>query len=116
MAVICAIDVGSNSIRQMIARVDIDSKIQILYDRGEITRLGENVLKRGELNLGRIEKSIKVRAEVIVGGSLILHTILEAAYFKELIVSSRGLRMGMIINMTNENKTKEMSNIEVAGA
>lgn len=56
---ICAIDIGTNSIRQLICDIDNENINKIQKDV-EITRLGEGISKTGKLNNNAIQRSIEV--------------------------------------------------------
>lgn len=58
MKVLCAIDIGTNSVRLLVAKV-IDGKINPLKQGIRITRLGEGVYKTGRLDNTAIARTIR---------------------------------------------------------
>jgi len=56
---ICAIDIGTNSVRQLICDID-NGNINKIQKDVEITRLGEGISKTGKLNSNAIQRSIEV--------------------------------------------------------
>lgn len=56
---LAAIDVGTNSIRLIIAELDGDSSYRVLDDEKEITRLGAGLSETGRMAPGAIERSVQ---------------------------------------------------------
>ncbi|HHW58291.1 MAG TPA: Ppx/GppA family phosphatase [Clostridia bacterium] len=56
---VCAIDIGTNSIRYLLCDVN-DGNIQKIQKEVEITRLGEGISKTGKLNSNAVQRSIEV--------------------------------------------------------
>ncbi|MDY6855329.1 MAG: Ppx/GppA phosphatase family protein [Thermodesulfobacteriota bacterium] len=55
-----SVDIGTNTIRLLIADLDKNGELKRVLHRMEITRLGENLVKGGEILPGAIERSIGV--------------------------------------------------------
>ncbi|GAC1648607.1 MAG: Ppx/GppA phosphatase family protein [Acidobacteriaceae bacterium] len=59
MRVLAAVDIGSNSVRLKIAKLN-RSKLQTLHEDREVTRLGEGVFRDGTLSLSSIANTVAV--------------------------------------------------------
>jgi len=61
---LAAIDVGTNSIRLIIAELDGDGSYRVLDDEKEITRLGAGLSETGRMAPGAIERSVQAIARM----------------------------------------------------
>jgi len=61
---LAAIDVGTNSIRLIIAELDGDGSYRVLDDEKEITRLGAGLAETGRMAPGAIERSVQAIARM----------------------------------------------------
>lgn len=57
---VCVIDVGTNSVRMMIARASGQRIQEILFTEGRITRLGEGLNQTGRIGPGPLERTVRV--------------------------------------------------------
>lgn len=55
---LCSIDIGSNTLRLLIAEVSGRNEIRELYSESRITRLGEGVLKGKNLDIKAVERTV----------------------------------------------------------
>lgn len=62
---VCAIDVGTNSVRGLVADVHESRRIQVVHRQGHITRLGEQLSRRGFLNEAAIERTANAVAKIV---------------------------------------------------
>jgi exopolyphosphatase/guanosine-5'-triphosphate,3'-diphosphate pyrophosphatase len=67
---LAAIDVGTNSIRGVVAEVQSDGSYRVLDEEREMTRLGQDLYTRGRLSADSIERSIAalVKMKAIADG------------------------------------------------
>lgn len=65
---VCVIDVGTNSVRMMIARASGQRISEILFTEGRITRLGEGVRGTGRIQPGPLERTIRVLCDFLERG------------------------------------------------
>src|SRR5213595_157280 len=59
-----AIDIGTNSIRLVVAEVDGDGHYRVLEEEREMTRLGQGLFERGRLLSEPMERSLAVLAKM----------------------------------------------------
>ncbi|MDP2898846.1 MAG: exopolyphosphatase [bacterium] len=56
---VCAIDVGTNSVRGLVAEVNEHGQVRVLHREGNITRLGEGLSQTGVLDEQAIERTAR---------------------------------------------------------
>src|SRR6185503_19563486 len=59
-----AIDIGTNSIRLVVAEVNADGSYQVLEEEREMTRLGHGLFERGRLTNDAMERSFAALAKM----------------------------------------------------
>ncbi|MCL4461723.1 MAG: Ppx/GppA family phosphatase [Nitrospirae bacterium] len=57
---VCVIDVGTNSVRMMVARASAQRIQEVLFTEGRITRLGEGLRQTGMIGPGPLERTVRV--------------------------------------------------------
>lgn len=107
------IDIGSNSIKMRIARVD-GRKIHVLRDETEVVRLGRGMSATGLLSqesmnascdavLRMIRKAQGLGAEIFIVGTMALRSALNAGDFVRMIYDASGLEVH-VFSGTDEAK------------
>ncbi len=57
---VCAIDIGTNSVRAIVADVEESRTVRVVHREGELTHLGQLVSRRGTLHEAAIERTAEV--------------------------------------------------------
>jgi exopolyphosphatase/guanosine-5'-triphosphate,3'-diphosphate pyrophosphatase len=65
---VCAIDIGTNSVRTIVADVTAPSRIAVVHYEGHITRLGEGFSARQRLKPEAIERTVRTTAQLVEHG------------------------------------------------
>lgn len=63
---VCAIDIGTNSVRAIIADVDKSRQVRVVHREGSITRLGQMLKKTGALGEYPIQRTAEAVGEIVV--------------------------------------------------
>ena len=99
------IDVGSNSIKMRVARVDKGSKnLRVIRDETEVVRLGRGMSATGFLNeesmkiscetvTKMVQRASRLGAEIFIVGTMALRTAANADVFIKMIKDSTGLEV-----------------------
>jgi len=70
---VCTVDIGTNSVRALVADVGEAGQVQVVHREGYITRLGQRLSRFGFLNEAAIERTAKA-VKKIVAKARSLHT------------------------------------------
>ncbi|MHB1604839.1 MAG: Ppx/GppA phosphatase family protein [Leptospirales bacterium] len=62
---VCVIDVGTNSVRMIVARASSQKIAEILFTQGRITRLGEGLRETGNIQPVPLERTVQVLREFL---------------------------------------------------
>jgi exopolyphosphatase/guanosine-5'-triphosphate,3'-diphosphate pyrophosphatase len=63
---VCAIDIGTNSVRAIVADVDQSRQVHVVHREGSITRLGQMLKKTGALGEYPIQRTAEAVREIVV--------------------------------------------------
>ncbi len=66
---LAAIDVGSNSIRLVVAEVEPDGNYRVLDEEREMTRLGRGLYRTGRIARGPMERSLEALGKMRAVGA-----------------------------------------------
>ena len=103
-----AIDIGSNSLLLYIAEKDSEGNFHPIFDRSEITRLGEGIYKTGLLNPNSMKRSLDVIIEfmeiaksnntdsIAAVGTMALRTARNSSEFISVVKNRTGLDIEVI--------------------
>lgn len=100
------IDVGSNSIKMRIARVD-GSRLNVIRDETEVVRLGRGMSSTGllsqesmKLSCSTVSRMVRIArsygAKIFVAGTMALRTAVNAADFVNMVKASCGLSVHIL--------------------
>lgn len=62
---VAAIDIGTNTIRLLVAELTTQDSYEVLFESGEITRLGEGLARGGPVKKEAIERSLKCLKKMV---------------------------------------------------
>ena len=102
------IDIGSNSIKMRVARVD-NGKIRVIRDETEVVRLGRGMSVTGYLSEASMkiscetvarmaQRASRLGAEIFIAGTMALRTAQNAEIFIKMIKDSIGLDVHVLFH------------------
>ena len=101
------VDVGTNSVKFLVARKREDGAMEVLADENDVTRLGEGLRRSGALRPEALERTARAveafaargrgaRAEVVVTGTMALRTARNSLAFSVRVKELTGLDLQVI--------------------